>query len=254
MKHIFDAYAHAQKETHIASADTVVVFIHGILGSPAHFDFLLAHAHAAGVSTASLLLPGHGGAGIAFAKTDVTQWKNYVLAQIEPLTKRYKRVLLYGHSMGCLLSIYAARALLGAVHGMFFLALPLHIRLSWRAIALSFTALFSRKETPQMAAVKVSYSIAPTPLYVYVRWLPNFIRLLRFAKETRRQGDFPDIETVCLFSAHDELVPPCAARAAQKHLHSGRLRCEELPHSGHYLYDEHDLARMTELFLAWLSA
>ncbi|MDD3038219.1 hypothetical protein [Bacteroides sp.] len=46
---------------HIEGAQSIVIFIHGIVEGPNQFLHLMGIGSSAGYSVASLLLPGHGG-------------------------------------------------------------------------------------------------------------------------------------------------------------------------------------------------
>ena len=59
-------------------ADTLVLLIHGITGSPHQFDALAQRLYAEGNSVQSLLLPGHGGTAKAFAQSGRLQWEQSV--------------------------------------------------------------------------------------------------------------------------------------------------------------------------------
>lgn len=92
-------------------ADTLVLLIHGITGSPHQFDALARHLYAEGISVQSLLLPGHGSTAKAFAQSGRLEWERSVNRAVRHALLRYKNVVLVGHSMGCLLAINAYHTL-----------------------------------------------------------------------------------------------------------------------------------------------
>lgn len=94
---------------HAAGADTVLLFIHGIVEGPAQFRPLFRAAERRGISAVSLLLPGHGSDGRAFARSRMRQWQEYVDAAAAHLRRRYPHVVLVGHSMGGLLAMETCR-------------------------------------------------------------------------------------------------------------------------------------------------
>ena len=105
-------------------ADTAVLFIHGILGTPRHFDFLLPLLPGTW-SRRAILLPGHGGSCRDFARSSMEEWKACCEKAFTELAAEHERVLLVGHSMGTLLSVYLAEKYPEKVGSIFALAMPL---------------------------------------------------------------------------------------------------------------------------------
>ena len=58
--------------------DTIVIFIHGFLGSPHQFISLADFVYHMGYACAALLLPGHGGTAKDFAHSSQQQWTEQV--------------------------------------------------------------------------------------------------------------------------------------------------------------------------------
>lgn len=100
------------------TADTAVLYIHGILGTPQHFCQFFPLA--AQYSQYSLLLDGHGGDAKVFASTSMARWKTQVDNQIKELLKTHQSILLVAHSMGTLFAISSSIRYARQVKGIFF--------------------------------------------------------------------------------------------------------------------------------------
>ena len=91
----------------VPGAKTAVLMVHGIVGTPRHFDFLLDTVPQ-DVSVMNILLPGHGGTVKDFANASMKQWKQTVAEAMETLCTTHERVIVVAHSMGTLLTAEAA--------------------------------------------------------------------------------------------------------------------------------------------------
>jgi esterase/lipase len=88
-------------------AKPLVVFIHGFLGRPQQFDRLAAFVADQGYRTETVLLHGHGGGGLAFAKSTAWAWEIGFARELEKLDCP-EGLILVGHSIGGLLSLCAS--------------------------------------------------------------------------------------------------------------------------------------------------
>ena len=79
----------------IDGADTAILFVHGIVGTPDQFSALLPLVPQEW-SCVNLLLPGHGGSVSDFSHASMAQWRQYVAHQIDVLASTHSRVLLAG--------------------------------------------------------------------------------------------------------------------------------------------------------------
>lgn len=71
----------------------VVVFVHGILGSPCSFRKMAERLHRQGLDCVALLLPGHGGTARQFTSAKAAQWPEYVKQRVADLRQQYNRGL-----------------------------------------------------------------------------------------------------------------------------------------------------------------
>ena len=154
-------------------ADTLVLLIHGITGSPHQFDALARHLYAEGISVQSLLLPGHGSTAKAFAQSGRLEWERSVNRAVRHALLRYKNVVLVGHSMGCLLAINAYHTLpeKHAIRGLVLLAPPLRIHLTSECIRKNLKSAISRQA--EEAAGEAYNSVEKGRALGYMRWLPR---------------------------------------------------------------------------------
>ncbi len=230
-------------------ADTAVLFIHGILGTPRHFDFLIPIVPETW-SIWSILLPGHGGSCRDFAESSMEQWKAYCERAFLELAAGHRRVLLVGHSMGTLLSVYLADRFPGRVDGIFALAMPLYPQFTPVAIAGCLHSAYGsmEKDTAYQRSVREACSVALSKNpFAYLRWIPRYLELFALCRKTRKL--MPVLETPCtaIQSRKDELV---AFRSAK---HTGTAKTLVLPHSRHYFYSERDRETMKTEFLRFIS-
>ena len=134
---------HIQQIREVPGAAYVVVFLHGILESPAQFaDFM--DSVPPYCSVYNLLLPGHGGDPLAFAGSSAEKWRSFVLDWISRLSGSHRRVVIAGHSMGALLAMEAAVRFPESMAGLFLMAVPLKIRVRPGGFSNAFRILRGR--------------------------------------------------------------------------------------------------------------
>ncbi len=217
--------------------ETAVLFIHGILGTPRHFDFL-RESLPEGFTTKSLLLIGHGGSTKDFGKSSMTQWTTQCESALLELSASHKRVLLVGHSMGSLLAVRLALKHPGKVSGIFALAIPLRIRFGIKALASSLHTAFAPPESDspfqRVCREACSVKLSKNP-FAYLPWIPRFLELFALSRKTRKA--MPTLKVPCTLvqSARDEMVSPASIRLAAV------AKTIVLPESFHYFYNEEDI-------------
>ena len=235
----------------VPAADTAVLFIHGIVGTPRHFDDLISLLPDT-VSIHNQLLAGHGGSARDFARASMREWEAQVDAAIAALAETHQHIYLVAHSMGALLSIEAALHH-KEVEKLFLLAVPLRIALtpamvrnSWKIYRGSIAA----DDHAALAAQRccgVAQTKNPLP---YLGWIPRFLEL--FSKISAVRKLLPKLTTPSLApqSMKDELVSPRTMDELRRNSHITLLL---LPHSGHYYYPPADKEALHEAFTAFLT-
>jgi len=220
----------------VPGAKTAVLLVHGIVGTPRHFDFLL-DAVPPEVSVMNILLPGHGGRVEDFAKTSMKAWKQTVADGLAQLCRDHQRVIVVGHSMGTLLTAEAAE-LHPQVCGALFLNVPLRV---WVAPCMTVRSLrwcFGKLRPQRFEEWGLGKAAGVTPdkrLWRYLAWLPRFWELLVLCRSSRTRFETMRLPAVVFQSHHDELV----RRSTSRHLLKNSAICHTmLPGCGHFAYTQ----------------
>ena len=89
------------------TASIAILFIHGIVGTPNHFNPFIPLVPST-VSVYNLLLDGHGKAVKDFSSTSMKKWEEQVERAVIQLSETHKKIYIVAHSMGSLLAIEQA--------------------------------------------------------------------------------------------------------------------------------------------------
>ena len=232
-------------------ATSAVLMVHGILGSPRHFDMLLDLVPE-DFAIYAILLPGHGGITDDFAHSSLKLWEEKVGGMISTLRERYERVYLAGHSLGTLLLLDEIFKSGEKLAGVFLMAVPLTPQVAPTTVIHALpTALGLRaRENDGLAhAWRAAYSVQPNKnLFKYITYAPRFIDL--FKKIWRvRQGlksyTGGDYKVIAVQSYYDELVMRGAGRMLEK---CPYIETITLRHSRHFYYPDGDLDILRDKF------
>ena len=228
----------------VPGSTKAVVFIHGICGTPRHFDFLIPLVPE-DWSVYNLLLEGHGGTIDDFSNARMSQWQTQIDRFLAQLDGTYDQIVIAGHSRGTLLALNAAQEHAG-VQKLFLLAVPLvihpRLQVSWNCLQLALN--IGDHTGPQLAAAKRCCGIAlDKRLWKYLRWIPNFWSLLRLSRITRANSSAIQIPVTVLQSERDELVSLRSLRYLPSHAEKVLL-----PGSGHYFYSNEDTKKIQNAF------
>lgn len=238
---------HREYIREVPGAATAFVFIHGILGTPNHFDDLIPLVPA-NCSVYNLLLDGHGGSVMDFARSSMGKWKAQVELLYERIRARYEKIVFVGHSMGTLFAIQMALVHPEQIPFVFLLACPVKLWLRPTMIVNSLRVALGKIDDtdPRQAATANATSIrTDRRLILYVTWAPRFLELLREIRLTSKLLPGLEIPVYAVQSARDEMVSKAAARVLEER---GGISVMRLPESGHYYYSPADKATMQELF------
>lgn len=124
----------------LSGSEEIVLFVHGIQGSPEQFRELAA-CLPEGIDYVSLLIPGHGGSLRDFRRAGKREWLEYFCGLCGKLRENYEKVFFVGHSLGCLIGIETAASGVICFDGMLLIACPIRIRPSMRYFAMGWRAI-----------------------------------------------------------------------------------------------------------------
>ncbi len=229
--------------------DTALLCIHGILGTPRHFDFLLLWVPE-NWTVHNILLAGHGGSMADFADATMEQWKQQVAQELETLSRRCSSVFILAHSMGCLFAVSAALHD-PTVKGLFLLSPPMAPQISPVMARNGLRVAFHRvpQEDARATATLRACSIATTArLWQYLRWLPNYRALFREIRAARPRMRQVTVPVWAYISDRDELVSTRAARYIPT---AAPWRVTHLPRSGHFYYTAEERQLLERDFAAF---
>ncbi len=224
------------------------VFLHGFQGSPQQFTFLFPVARECGFEVCPLLLPGHGGDYRTFINNGRDAWEAYVRAELGRLRNEYEHLLLVGHSMGGLLGILAGLENPDGINGIFAIALPLHLRVSYAGIRNNWKyASGSGEEDAHIQTARKFCSVTGITLWNTPLMLPRLFDLVALSTKARRRLCDLKIPLAILHSQHDEWVSAHSLQTAERCL-LNPPSILLLPESGHFFYTEADMQRSIDHF------
>lgn len=235
----------------LPEADTAILFIHGIAGTPNHFASFLPLVPG-NCSMVNLLLQGHGGTVRDFSRASMHGWETQVQKAVAALSEQHSRILICAHSMGTLFAIEQAIRN-PKIAGLFLLAVPLHI-CPRPAMAVNSAKVFFGRIAPHdkvAQAARDCYGIdRDRNLLHYLGWIPRYLELFRKIRETRAM--LPTLTTPALAfqSAGDEMV---SRKAFSDLKQNTALTVHLLKCSGHYYYDPEDQALLLQSFREFLT-
>lgn len=231
----------------VDNGERVALFIHGIVGSPDHFDDMIKVLPDT-VAVHNLLLPGHGQTPKEFAHSSMKEWKSYVSNRLETLFSRYEEVYIVAHSMGTLFAIEAAIQRPDKIKGLFLLAVPLCFMpkpsVAWNSLKVIFDRIGESDEVGR--AAKESFSmVADKNLLAYVSWVPRYLELMEETAYMRKIIDRLTVPAVVFQSKKDELV---AAHACDYIKKCESMELYVLRNSRHFYYEQSDYKYLLESF------
>lgn len=236
----------------VSGGGTAVLFIHGFLGSPAHFHPFMPLVPDS-YAVYNILLEGHGKTVRDFSRTSMNRWKKQVSGTVEALAKRYQTILIAAHSMGTFFAVDAGIRFEKQVKGLFLLAMPLKIGVKPIAVRNSIKSVFNciAEDDAVGLAFKESCSVAlcANP-FAYIGWIPRYLEL--FGEARRARDVLPSVNVPCYVfqSKNDELV----SRKSEQYIAANRrINLSLLEDSGHFLYSDADLKYLLAQFKLFIN-
>ena len=233
-----------------SESSSVVVFIHGFMGSPQHFEGLAKSIQAQGHSVASLLLPGHASTAKAFSLSTMEMWQDHVNTEVERLTFTYRSIFLVGHSMGCLLAINAAIKYCEKVTGLYLIACPFVLNgFSMQSLRVRLKQTFYRKNHPMKSAYIAGSSVPLTPGLIWrsIKPAAELKKLMRVTKENLCNVRAP---VTAVYSPADEIVSMKSLDVLKSGLTHATFDYVALSDSNHAYYPDPEQAIIESSLLA----
>ncbi len=239
---------HSEYIRDVKNAKTAILFMHGILGTPDHFNEfvnLVPNTYA----VHNILLDGHGKGVDEFSKTSMKKWKSQAESKFIELSQKYDKVILVAHSMGTLFSIDLANKYPDKIEHMFLIAVPLKIMVKPLAVKISLTLMFKKNVKKEIyLSAKNGCSVAlSAKFWKYAKWLPNYFSLFYETKKTCKAVDKLSVACKCYQSKKDELVSKNSVK------YFDNVNYVFLPNSHHFYYDKADMEFMKKEFLELLN-
>lgn len=222
----------------VPEADTAVLFIHGILGTPDHFRDLipLEQQIPENWSVHNMLLEGHGANAEDFGAASMKAWKKQVWNAFKELSESHEQVVIAAHSMGTLFAIQLAVEYPQKVGFLFLLGVPMRPFVRLGMIRDSLSMVFGRLSKDHVlwkaGGVKLTKKV-----WKYLPWIPRFLELFQEIRRTEKMLEHLNVPCVAYQSHRDELVSNLSRRVL---LGCGRIAVLDLLHSTHFAYDSAD--------------
>lgn len=231
----------------VPDAKTAILFIHGIVGSPTQFEYLL-QVVPHNISIHNMLLDGHGKTVKDFSNTSMLKWEKQVENAIKELKSTHQNLIVVAHSMGGLLSICEAIKEPQSICQLFLLATPLNISVKPLFIKNTLKVAFNKIKADDYIALayKDGYSIdIDLRFWRYLGWIPRYIELFKKAKFTRNNLTKLQTNTVIFQSQKDEMVSNKSIKYIKN---NSKIKLHILKNSNHSYYDEFDKQLLIEKF------
>ena len=138
----------------LGSGSMAILLIHGILGTPDHFEPFYPLVSSS-CSVCKLTLMGHGGTVMDFSNASMKEWKKQVSDALNELLKTNERVIIVAYSMETLFAIQEAME--KPVEKLFLLNVPLKVHMPLRLLTTTrkvYTGKISPKDKWRLAAKK----------------------------------------------------------------------------------------------------
>lgn len=229
----------------VPGADTAILFIHGILGTPDQFKPFLQLVPS-NWSSCNLLLKGHCGSVREFSAASMAEWKRQVHETLRELQASHDRIMIAAHSMGTLFAIQEAVEM--PVDALFLLNTPLRIHITVRLFKIIWRVFRGniRPDDDWMLAAQNAYGIErDTHILRYLSWIPRYFELFSEIGKTRKIA--PDLTVKCqvYLSARDEMV---SMKTGGIFENNACATVKVLDSSGHVYYSPKDLQLLQDGF------
>ena len=236
----------------VTSSDTAVLFIHGFLGSPKHFEPFYACVPD-DFAIYNILLDGHGKTVQDFSNTSMEKWKKQVDDTVNEILKKYSKIIIMAHSMGTFFAMDTSIKHPENIKGIFLLGSAIKIGVKPNALSNTLKAFFNKIEKDDYIAMayKNSHSVTLDKLvWLYAGWIPRYLELFKQSRISRM--NIKNVNVPCYFfqSANDELVSIKSVRYIP---HKENISVQILKTSRHFIYSKEDFKIVYDAFSKFLN-
>ncbi len=241
---------HREFNRKVIGSKTAILFVHGIVGTPNHFNDLVSLVPS-DMTVCNLLLDGHGKGVKDFAETSMKKWETQVEKAVDELASDSEEIYIVAHSMGTLFAIDQAIKNRKVVK-LFLLAVPIRLFVRLKAISMAVKVCFDKikpDDRVTIAAEKCCGVKLSKNIFSYIGWIPRFIELVRKSRETRKNLSLLDTPCLAFQSIKDEVVSTRSISHLRK---NASVQVVELKESGHYYYDKEDYNLLLDQFKLWI--
>ena len=241
-----DILEHKEFVRIVPKSKTAILFIHGIAGTPNHFNKFIEFIPEE-ISVYNMLLDGHGKKTKDFSASSMKKWKRQVEKTVDKLLNEHKNVYIIAHSMGTLFAIEEA-VKDERIEKLFLLALPIKLFVKPSALISALKIYLGKisSEDIKVLAMKncCGIELSKNP-FEYAGWIPRFFELFAEIRKTKKV--ISNLKTDCRIyqSEYDELVSKKSVYLLKK---KTKATVNVLEKSGHYYYDKNDFDFLTKEF------
>lgn len=160
---------------------------------------------------------------------------------MEEILENSDRVMILGHSMGCLFAVQAAARYPYRVAQLFLLSIPLRLRIPISTVMETMRIAFGKvrpQDTVALAMQADGGVKLEAGFWKYIPWTPRFAELLLEMRRTEKLLPRLTVPAEAYHGMQDELVGEGSCKVLEKHT---QARCVRLPDSGHFRYGGEDL-------------
>lgn len=216
---------------------TAILFVHGIVGTPKHFDPYIPLVPK-DWTISNITLKGHLGTPTDFGRASMKQWRDQFHEELIRLRSTHDRLFVVAHSMG---SLFAIRESLDTkIDAMFLLGVPMWARISKRLFKTVYKVGFDKvkpsdewtKAAQQLYGVDVDINV-----FKYLRWPARYVELFAEIRRTRPLVEKITAPTYVYISTKDEMASPKSAGFIREN-GGENVKVTELVDSGHLYFNE----------------
>ena len=232
---------------------SVVVFIHGFMGSPRQFEKMATFVSTHGFNAAVLLLPGHGQTLKEFSVCTNRQWKDHVKAEVDRLANDFDDIWLVSHSMGGLLALSAAVYPNPKVRGVFPIACPFEVTLlSKDDIKVRLISLFGNDD--HIIEEYVENNSIPRSSGLILSALPPMVEVKKLMRSTKAVLPRIRVPVKAVFSVSDELISIKSLEILKSGLLKAKFEYVVLMDSLHAYYTDDEKQKIEAELIEFITA